>query len=71
MCIQIWFAQALWVEQYIEPAASSVPLVVGDLHILDAWCVDILFHGTQVIEHGGLEVVEEHAVTFSEAVVLL
>lgn len=53
-------------EQYIEPAASAVPLVVGDFHIFEAWGVGILLHGTQVEQHGGLQVVEEHALSFLE-----
>jgi len=69
--IQIWFAQTLGVEQNIEPAAFPVPPVVGDFHILYSVGVDILLHGPQVEEHGGLEVVEEHAVSFVEAVVTL
>ena len=71
MGIKIRFTQALGVEQYIEPAAFPVPPVVGDFHILYSVGVDILLHGTQVEEHGGLEVVEEHAVSFVEAVVTL
>ena len=51
MCIEIWFTQALRVEQYVEPAASPVASVVGDFHIFEAWGVDILFHGAQVEQH--------------------
>ena len=66
MCIEIWFPQALWVEQYIEPAAPSVPLVVGDFHIFEARGVGILLHSPQVEQHGSLQVVEEHAMSFLE-----
>ena len=71
MGVEIRFAQALWMEQDIEPAASAVPLVVGDFDIFYCVGVDILFHGPQVEQHGGLEIVEEHAVTLFEAVILL
>lgn len=64
MGIKIWFTQALRVEQYIEPAAFPVPPVVGDFYIFYSVGVYILLHGPQVEEHGGLEVVEEHAVSF-------
>ena len=71
MCIKVRFTQALGVEQYIEPAASPVPFVVGDLHVLEARGVDILLHSPEVEKHGGLQVVEEHAVSFVQAVVTL
>ena len=48
MRVQIWFTQALRVKQYIEPAASAVPSVVGDFHILEIISIDILFHGAEV-----------------------
>ena len=66
MGIKIRFPQALRVEQYVEPAASAVPLVVGDLHIFEVGGVGILLHGPEVEQHGGLQVVEEHAVPFFE-----
>lgn len=69
--IKIRFTQALGVEQNIEPAAFPVPSVVGDFHILYSVGVDILLHGPEVEKHGSLEVVEEHAVSFFEAVVVL
>ena len=71
MGIEIWFAQALGMKQYVEPAAFPVPPVVGDFDIFYSIGIDILLHGTQVEKHGSLEVVEEHAVSFFEAVVVL
>ena len=71
MGVQIRFAQTLRVEQNVEPAAFPVPPVVGDFYIFYSVGVYILLHGPQVEEHGGLEVVEEHAVSFVEAVVTL
>ena len=71
MGIAIWFPQALWVQQYVEPAASSVPPVVGDFHILEARGIDILFHRTEVEQHGGLQVVEEHTLSLVQGVIPL
>ncbi len=71
MRVKIWFPQALWMEQYIEPAPSAVAPVVGDFHIFEYVGVYILLHGPQVEEHGGLQVVEEHAVSLVKLVVAL
>ena len=71
MGIKVRFTQALWVEQYIEPAASAVTLVVGDFDILEVRGVDILLHGPEVEKHGSLQVIEEHAVSFVQMVVPL
>ena len=71
MRIKIRLAQALWVEQNIEPAPSAVAPVVGDFHILEGVGVDILLHGPQIEKHGSLQVVEQHAVPFVQFVIAL
>jgi len=62
MGIEVRFTQALGMEQYIEPAASAVTLVVGNFNVFKARGIDILFHGTEIEQHGGLQVIEKHAV---------
>ena len=71
MRVKIGFPQALWVEQYVEPAPSAVAPVVGDFHIFEYVGVYILLHGPQIEEHRGLQVVEEHAVSLVQLVVAL